>query len=177
MRRFASIAIILVGCVSTLAAPSQTMNNGGRRSSWQRSEVIEQGEKFLVSYTSPLPTKEERARFPYRVMLVYEYGQEGTHRLPNEKERARIESYETAIRVDLARDEFGLAVTGVANDGLYQLILYAQEGPKAEARLLSVLPKEVGVSMGEQPVVVQFGSEFDPTWSYVSALIKRLRLE
>jgi hypothetical protein len=142
---------------------------------WQKVEITQDGERTIIGYAFPLPSESEQQRFPYRVMLVAEYGKEGSHRLPNAVEQQRFDAYQSAVTSDLERDAFGVVVVSISSDGLYQLIAYAKDGPRGEARVLSALPKPEESSTPKQLEVLQYASERDPQWSYVSALLKRIK--
>lgn len=159
--------------VGNFASAEVTKPISMKNKTWVINEVIRDGEKTIVGVVSPFPAEVERRAFPYRIMLVVEYDEEGSQRLPNEEEKKRFDGYEAAARTEFAKDLFGIPVLSMANDGIYQLVIYAKEGSLGETRLFSVLSQANNTPDSKALELIEFSSEYDPQWSYVSGMIEQ----
>jgi hypothetical protein len=137
-------------------------------SAWKKVDVLRGVERATIGFSDPFPSAAVQHRFPYRVLLVVEYDKEGSLRLPNAEEQIRFDAYELALRKEFARDGLGVVVVSIASDGLFQLICYAADGTKGEARLVTALPKQNEGANEESEL--QHSSERDAEWTYVAGL-------
>jgi hypothetical protein len=141
---------------------------------WKKVDVVKGAEKSIVGFADPFPSAAVQLRYPYRVVLVIEYDKEGSLRLPSPEEESQFEEYELAVGKAFARDGFGVVVGSLASDGIYQLISYAQDGPMGEVRLLTSLPGRKDGAKGKIEFL-QYSSERDPNWAYVTGLQRLLK--
>ena len=121
----------------------------------------------------PFYDKATQRLFPYRCVLEYEFDEEGSNRMPNLGEWARIHSYEKAIAHALAEKRAGTLTLSLVSDGLVQIICYVKDELTGTTLVPISLPPEPIAPSARRPVIVRFSTMRDAEWSYVLPLAGR----
>lgn len=120
---------------------------------------------FELVYRAPLFVPDERDGFDYLLRFWWEFGKEGSFRLPTEAEASIIDSYTEVMRRRLTGRGRPLLLCGLSSDGMHQWLIAAKDSFSAQLEVIDV--------MGEAADAIKKSGRTVPAILTASALNER----